>query len=299
MDRAAAPREGYLREGYHYFHLRDTAGQERDFHFHDFDKLVLLLAGRVTYLVEDRRYELRPWDILLVRHHTIHKALIDKSEPYDRIILYLDGGYIEQTAPGAELMRCFDRADESGRHRIAPDAPGRERLAALLRQLEDALSDDGFGAQALCDALLIQLLVLVGRAAPRDGRSTGPGSRRDEKISQVLTYINEHPDGDLTVERLSGQAFLSKYHFMRRFREQTGVTVHTYIMQRRLTAAARLIRSGVPAGKAAADCGFADYSTFYRAFRRTFGASPREVKQHATAPARLEGREAARIGRKW
>ena len=43
----AFAREGYLRENYHYFHLRDTAGQERDFHFHEFDKIVLLLSGRV------------------------------------------------------------------------------------------------------------------------------------------------------------------------------------------------------------------------------------------------------------
>ena len=45
-------REGYLEENYHYFHLRDTAGQERDFHFHEFDKIVLLLSGRVEYAVE-------------------------------------------------------------------------------------------------------------------------------------------------------------------------------------------------------------------------------------------------------
>ena len=45
-------REGYLRENYHYFHLRDTAGQERDFHFHEFDKIVLLLSGRAEYAVE-------------------------------------------------------------------------------------------------------------------------------------------------------------------------------------------------------------------------------------------------------
>ena len=30
-------REGYLNENYHYFHLKDSAGQERDFHFHEFD----------------------------------------------------------------------------------------------------------------------------------------------------------------------------------------------------------------------------------------------------------------------
>ena len=96
MDRTpTVSREGYLNENYHYFHLRDTAGQERDFHFHEFDKLVLLLAGRVDYTVESVTYALRPWDVLLVRHHAIHRAVIDKSVPYDRVIIYLDRRFFE------------------------------------------------------------------------------------------------------------------------------------------------------------------------------------------------------------
>ena len=80
----AINRAGYLRESYHYFHLRDTAGQELDFHFHEFDKLIILISGKVDYRVESSSYELRPWDVLLVGHHTIHKAEIDKSV-YDAI----------------------------------------------------------------------------------------------------------------------------------------------------------------------------------------------------------------------
>ena len=49
-------RAGYLRESFHYFHLKDTAGQELDFHFHEFDKLVILLEGSVNYLVEEQSY---------------------------------------------------------------------------------------------------------------------------------------------------------------------------------------------------------------------------------------------------
>ena len=45
-------REGYLNENFRMFHLRDTAGQERDFHFHEFDKIVILISGSVNYMVE-------------------------------------------------------------------------------------------------------------------------------------------------------------------------------------------------------------------------------------------------------
>ena len=101
MAEGGVNKAGYLRESFHYFHLRDTAGQERDFHFHEFDKLVILLSGRTEYLVEDQRYELQPGTVLLVRHHSIHKALIDRSEPYERIIIYRDRAYFERVMPGA------------------------------------------------------------------------------------------------------------------------------------------------------------------------------------------------------
>ncbi len=125
-------REGYLHENYHYFHLKDTAGQERDFHFHEFDKLVMLLAGRVDYLVEDQRFELLPGTVLLVKHHTIHKAVIDQSLPYERIILYLDRQYFERTMPEAGLMDSFETADRSGRLLLAPDAEQRSEIARTL-----------------------------------------------------------------------------------------------------------------------------------------------------------------------
>ena len=129
-------REGYLEENYHYFHLRDTAGAERDFHFHDFDKIVLLIAGRVDYAMESSVYTLRPWDILLVRRHTIHKALIDKSEPYERVILYLDRRFFDRLMPDAGLFDCFDRADETGRYLCTPDADQIAQLRIVQSILE-------------------------------------------------------------------------------------------------------------------------------------------------------------------
>ena len=129
-ENAKFRREGYLHEDYHYFHLKDTAGQEHSFHFHEFNKVVLLLSGRVDYVVENTTYPLLPWSVLLVPHHAIHKALIDVSEPYERIILYLDSGYLDRVLPEAGLMACFEAADRNGRHMLLPNA--RQMLFNLL-----------------------------------------------------------------------------------------------------------------------------------------------------------------------
>lgn len=271
----AYSREGYLEENYHYFHLRDTAGQERDFHFHEFDKIVLLLSGRVEYAVEGSSYDLRPWDILLVKHHAIHKAMIDKSEPYERIILYLDGGYYEQLLPEARLTGCFDEADRRGEYRLVPDEEQKRELKETLRAFERAQKDGRFGAQTMCDTYIVQLLVQIGRISPEPEPEE---KRYDPKIRETLSYINEHLGEELSVGELAERVYLSRYHFMRLFKAQTGETVHAYIRQKRLLYAARLIREGEPANRAASEAGFTDYSAFYRAFRQSFGVSPGALK---------------------
>ena len=271
----AYSREGYLEENYHYFHLRDTAGQERDFHFHEFDKIVLLLSGRVEYAVEGSAYDLKPWDILLVKHHAIHKAMIDKSEPYERIILYLDGGYYDQLLPEARLTVCFDEADRRGEYRLVPDEEQKRELKETLRAFERAQKDERFGSDTLRDTYIVQLLVQIGRISPEPEPEE---KRYDPKIRQTLSYINENLGNELSVGELAERVYLSRYHFMRLFKAQTGETVHAYIRQKRLLYAARLIREGEPANRAAGEAGFADYSAFYRAFRQSFGVSPGALK---------------------
>lgn len=270
-------REGYLKENYHYFHLRDTAGQERDFHFHEFDKIVLHISGKVEYMVESQTYELKPWTVLLVKHHTIHKALIDKKEPYERIIIYLDRKYFDRVLPEYRLAHCFEMADKPGKQLLKPEESQRKALESLIMVYEKEQKDEDYGAQALRDTLVMQMLIIIGRMSTAGAERVESGY--DPKVKETLSYINENLASELSVDVLAERVYLSKYHFMRLFKTQTGTTVHAYVRQKRLLYAARLIREGVPANMAAADSGFSDYSAFHRAFRECFGISPGQIKK--------------------
>lgn len=302
-DNSIFSRKGYLHEDYHYFHLKDTAGQEHSFHFHEFNKVVLLLSGRVDYIVENTTYPLQPWSVLLVPHHAIHKALIDVTEPYERIILYLDSGYLDRVLPHAGLMDCFETADRDGRYLLLPDAQQQAELTAVLKAFEAAMKDSLRGAEAMRDTLIMQFFILlnrvraaeppaseIGSVALFSGRDSGDSFeiageasefqslRMDPKIRDTLAYISENLSGNLSVDALAARVFLSRYHFMRLFKSQTGDTVHAYIRQKRLLFAARLIREGMPAGQSASACGFHDYSVFNRAFRSVFGIRPADLR---------------------
>lgn len=251
---------GYLKENYHYFHLKDTAGNERDYHYHDFDKIVILLSGKVDYAVESDVYSLNPYEVLLVKHHTIHKAIVDKSIPYDRIIIYLDESRYSSLMPEAGLTHCFNQC------LYAPDL---KTLKDILVHLENTENE------VIRETYLIQLLAVLNSLKGSDPEI----NYYDEKTEEILSYINEHLNSDLSVETLADMVHLSKYYFMRQFKKSTGQTVHSYVRQQRLFHASRLIRQGVSISEAASRSGFDDYSVFYKAFKENFGFSPKEIKQ--------------------
>ena len=281
MERTGADRRGYLREDFGLFHLRDSEAPQVDYHYHAFDKLVLVLSGNVTYVVEGVTYFLRPWDLLLVGRDLIHRPIMDPGEPYERVVIWLGQAWLEDRSdPGEALDTCFSAARERGFHLLRFDGERRLHYMNRVQQLEEALRDRGFGAARMADTLCQQLLIDVNRdvLASRTAQEEPDSYRRDPKMEEILRYILGHLDEELTVEGLARQFFISRYYLMHRFKEVTGYTVHQYISQKRLLRAGELIRSGVPVMKAAEQTGFREYSTFLRAFRGMFHMSPREFR---------------------
>jgi AraC-like DNA-binding protein len=276
-----ADKRGYLHEEFRLFHLKDSRAQQVGHHYHEFDKVVLFLGGKVTYVVEGVTYFLQPWDILLVPRSMIHCPVIDASEPYERMILWLGRDYLStRSDPDTPLRSCFEQVCNRGVHllRTAPE----ERLGVMnaFRALEDAQRSDAFGAARLADLLCQQLMILLNRTAlTAEGQTAPPESYRvDKKFEEILHYIAANLGGELDVESLSRRFFLSRYYLMHRFKEITGYTVQQYIRQKRILKAGELIRSGMPVMKAAEQVGYKEYSTFLRAFRAVFHVSPREFQ---------------------
>lgn len=280
-DVMEADKRGYLNEGFRLFHLKDTRAQKMDYHYHEFDKLILVLGGKVTYVVEGVTYFLKPWDLLLVQHNLIHKPTIDPAEPYERVVIWLDRAWLSQRSdPGEMLDSCFDTARERGFHLLRSDGARRLAYMDIIQRLEEALHSKEFGAARLADTLCQQLLIDVNRdiLASCTAAEAPDSYRVDPKMEEILRYIVHHLEDDLSVDSLAKRFYLSRYYLMHRFKAVTGYTVHQYISQKRLLLAGELIRQGVPVMKAAEQSGFSEYSTFLRAFQNTFHMSPREFR---------------------
>lgn len=86
-DAPAFERQGFLKEDFRLFHLKDKVSPCYEFHYHDFLKIMVLLEGKVNYVIEGRSYSLHPFDIVLVGRGQIHRPEVDPGQPYERQIL--------------------------------------------------------------------------------------------------------------------------------------------------------------------------------------------------------------------
>lgn len=92
---------------------------------------------------------------------------------------------------------------------------------------------------------------------------------------RMVMYVNEHLFNELSVPMLAEHFYLSTSQFSRVFRKATGAAPWEYITRKRLIAAREKIQNGSSAHSASEQCGFSDYSAFYRAYVKHFGCAPK------------------------
>ncbi len=275
MSRNESEKRGYLNEPFRLFYIRDQVPLQTGYHYHDFDKIVIFLAGKVTYSVQGQAYNLNPWDILLIGRGEVHRPEIDLQEPYERYILWIRREFLQSFGRQEDLTSCFDRAAQQGQYLLRPSSHYRPALVALLEQMRNTMQNEEFGHELLLKAYFVQFMVQLNRLIGEEESMPETGAYwSDSKFASILEYIQDHLSDDLSLDALCERFYISKSHLMNRFKTYTGISAHQYIRQRRLLEAAKRIAGGTGAMTAAQESGFGDYSSFQRAFKHLFGVTP-------------------------
>lgn len=236
----------------------------------------------MDYFIEGITYRLEPRDIVLIGAGEVHKPVIRSAAPYERIILYVSSEFLTAyTDEDYSLETCFQKkAEEAGsRPVLRTSSSSVHNLFKLCEKLETSLSDGEYAAELYSRALLLQFLVQLNRSFLTDSFRYIETGSSNRKITEILHYINEHLEDDLSIEALSGRFFISRRYLMQLFQQETGYSIGKYVNAKRLFLARDKILHGMPLAEACYSSGFQHYSTFTRSYYRMFQTTPGMLKK--------------------
>lgn len=264
------------------FHYRSSKLLNIEYHNHDFYEVYFLVSGKVSYSIEGRSYALAPGDVLILSDQEMHRPSQAGEEPYERIVLWVRPAYLKTLgSEGYPLTACFEHLPRAGGNQLRMDPAALLEFRENLGDLEEAYWSEEPGSDLLRRAYFTELMVRLNRAyrAAEDGRAPLDGevsAAPSTRTAGLIRYINDNIGEDLGLDRLAAEFYVSKYHMLREFRRHTGVTIHQYVLTKRLILARHHLRRGMPVAEVCRLCGFRDPSNFARLYRREYGRSPKE-----------------------
>ena len=225
-------------------------------------EILLFEEGEVSYVIEDRRYLLKPYDLLIIPSARYHFADILSSRRYSRYVIDFSADSVD-----AELAR--DVLSHTRYFHLDKDSP-IVRAFHALRDMS-ARRDEKYNELA-CHTVLTEILLhtvplLRDHVDAEDTISVSDCAR-------IVDYVNQNVTTITSLEELANRFYTSKSSLSHTFKQSMGISLMKYIRNKRLLLAQEIIRSGKKPTEVYSLCGYKDYATFFRAYTKYFGKKP-------------------------
>lgn len=280
---ASDERQYMINENYEVYEKQGAPTGAVALHYHNFYEIIYVLEGEYSSLLENQVYHLKKGDFLLIDSNIMHRyyPMPEKDASSKRIILWITKNMLEKLSDGAmDLSACFN-GGESCAYRFP--VYYEEMLRGYLMKLVMSELVDGqhSGSKEVMDrghlTLFFAYFNLLYRRKEYWFKEEETTSH--PLVEAISSYIEAHIQENITVDDLAGHAHMSKYHFLRKFKELTGTTAHAFLIDKRLLHAVEGLRKGKAITQVWQDAGFTDYSSFLRNFKSTFGVSPGKYRE--------------------
>ncbi|WP_104203892.1 AraC family transcriptional regulator [Billgrantia saliphila] len=246
-----------------------------DRHAHEEYAFGVTLTGRQDFFSGGQFHRSPPGNVIQFNPEQVHDG-----HPGDDSAL----GYVMVYVPSAQLETLFADAagcERAGRFRASETLMADPQLRGAILDLSRLVSDQ-VGSRIEQEHALYQI---ASRLVQRAGKFQpgGTTSRPDALLQRAKEYILAHLEEDLSLDDISQAAHLSKYHFLRLFRQQFGITPHQYVLSCRANAARNALEAGVAPNEVAFRYSFSDLSHFNRRFKRIYGKTPFQYQRSVIA----------------
>ena len=234
-------------------------------HTHTNMEVYCFVRGRGSFYIEGTEYPLEPGDVLIMQPAESHFIRIDCTQPYERMVLNISPEYLLYYDPTGYLLQPFLQRPP-GKLNVYKSSEFPQGSFALWQTM---MAEEGDPHVNLLSGMLplLNTICHLWQQRREDPQSDTPASR-------IVRYVNDHLQENMSLDQICARFYMSKSQLCRLFKRATGTTLWQYITIKRLAKAQELITAGGHPTHIYAQCGFNDYSTFYRAYVKTYGTAP-------------------------
>lgn len=231
-------------------------------HFHTCYELLYFLRGDADYQIEQRWYTLRPHSLLIIKPGEYHNMRVKSQRRLDRIVVHFTDNDL---TPESRTML----------HKMSNVycIPGT-RLSEEILRVDTYVQDleHGIPKSILTNHLQIILAFLLNI---EDMRQTA--DQTHDGAERIISFIHSDLTSIHSLDDICQNVHMSRSTVQNLISEYLQTPVMSYVRTQKCIMAQSLLQNGCSATEAALRCGFSDYSTFYRAYRKVFGTAPTNV----------------------
>lgn len=248
-------------------------------HLHSQYELCYNIFGAQSFFIAGKFYKCRPHDLFLIPKTQIHKLSAMQNVTYERCILNISPSVVEAINSNplvTQPLTWLDKAGNGMPHRANLD---EGQNIEFLRLCESWAKEK----DSLKKTAILLCLLSICHDAFLNVEDTGEDDYIPETLSDKAIALIERDFNNITPEQISKALFVSEDYLCRIFHDETGVGIGKYITLRKLAEAKKLLFLGKSVKEACNLCGFGDYSSFIRTFKRTEGYPPGKL-ENLSAP---------------
>jgi AraC-like DNA-binding protein len=231
-------------------------------------------------------------DLMLFNDTDIHGIIADPDLTFERYVLMFEPGFVGELCSTYNLLECFQHAPG----KIIPIRQLTKEQSDTLISFYDTLKKYNkyhseiikLKKKIVLAEMLLEINILFSESAikPRVELHSDP---QYEKIQHILSFINSNLAGELSLETISKQFYISISYLSALFRDVTGFSLNNYIITKRILLATELLKQNRPVTEVTELCGFNNYSHFIRTFKKFEGISPKQYAVKWRNKERLDG----------
>ncbi|MBQ7794154.1 MAG: helix-turn-helix domain-containing protein [Clostridia bacterium] len=259
-------------------------------HKHEFIEIVYIISGRATHIIDGNSYSVKKGDISLINSCESHAFYPDETsdEAFIAYDLMFTPNFLDKNLLSGEdfsaLSTSFlfysllnDETDYKRQFNLIKNC--NFELGTIFDKIYYEYKNKKTGYINLIRLYTSELIIKLVRKI-QDNKCYELSASQKKIVNDAIEYIQTHYNTNINIEDISTNLFFNKNYISKLFKAEKGMSIHKFVKEIRINEVCRLLReTDNNISDIALSCGFSDMKSFYAAFKKAKGCTPKKYRE--------------------